>query len=453
MTNKLHNQRGSILLSLIIIMPSLFTIVFSLMSLTVSSFKLAQVDKFRTHAQFAADAGLDLAVAELNEQELLSDIPETLLLNNPGENILTSYEVVVTPDGDDFIIKSTGRSYRGSLSNPPESSVSVEIFAQEIVSGENSVVSGFGGLIMNNTSSILGGGGLYINGFIEMNGNGQIGESTDPVNLFVANQRCPVPADATYPRICNPGEFDNPISMNHSQAYIYGDVRANGQSAHPRITTNGVVASSGVTAAVMPVHDRSSQKAAVVNNQTGNRSCSNETWTIPANTKINGNVVIGSKCDIIVEGDVWITGNLTSSANNKTVTVANSATIEPVIMVDGSSGVNLEKVDFFPNATDVGLHVLAYWCSDFSINDCSDVTGTALASSGGQTRIRLDSGVNADGVFFYARWSRLLIRNTAQVGAVAGQAIELDNSTGITSATTVGEETRAWVVRRYLRSN
>src|SRR5262249_6014284 len=139
--------------------------------------------------------------------------------------------------------------------------------------GNYSVQTGPGGLIMQNSSTITI-GPIKVGGFLTMSNTSRIGSAAAPVGVGVANMRCPVPVNASWPQICPSGTQDNPITMNNS-AHVYGDVQANGQINASALSNNGLVASSGVSEVVLPDYDRAAQKAAVTSTLTsGAASCS-----------------------------------------------------------------------------------------------------------------------------------------------------------------------------------
>src|SRR3989344_3658466 len=248
---------GSVLLPLIIVLPFLMLIATYYMDLSVSGFKLARQDQLHTGSQLAADAGADYALKQINLDGDWTGTAGEVELINASDNRST-YEVAVTNvSPSEKTLTVTGRSYRPSRAQNPSTSVIIKVDLRPVESGSYSVVSGQGGLKMSNSSKILG-GNVYINGEITMSNSAQIGLSTNPVNVSVANQICPIPVDCTYPRLCNAGENNNPIEISNS-AHIYGDVKANHQSSGSGMTDPGLSASSGVNPEPLPSYDRDAQ--------------------------------------------------------------------------------------------------------------------------------------------------------------------------------------------------
>lgn len=450
------HQHGSILLSLVIVMPFLALIIGSYISLTASNYRLARGDLLRTHAQLATDAGIDIAMSEiaLDENWLGSDTdsdgdPDQVDLHN-ADNIRTSYEISVATIGDDKEITAIGRSFSPATNTTPQSTVTIKVDLRPITSGNFSIVTGVGGLYMSNSAKILG-GDVHVNGEIVMSNTSQIGLSTSPVALSVAHQTCPNPVDSSYPQICGGGSGE-PITLNH-QAHIYGDVRANNQTTTAGITDPGLTASSGVAALPLPTHDRDAQKAAVASEitaSTANCSSGTQTWT--ANLKITGNVVISGSCQVTVEGNVWITGTLTVRNSARLIVSDALGTTLPDIMIDGSSAQFQNSSLLQSNADNTGFQIITYRSSPSCSPDCATVTGQDLYNSRNLTTISLSQSSSAPNTIFYAKWTRVTVGNTGQIGALVGQTVELTNSGTITFGTTVsGGGTTYWVIDGYRR--
>lgn len=121
-------------------------------------------------------------------------------------------------------------------------------------------------------------------------------------------------------------------------------------------------------------------------------------------------------------------------------------------MVDGQNGVRSKRGDFVSNSAGVGFNIIASWCNDFSINDCTDVTGANLIASSVQTTVLLENDVEAPNTFFYARWSTVDIQNDGSLGAIAGQTISMSNHATITFGTAAGVPTSYWIIDGYRRT-
>lgn len=449
--HKIDRQSGSALLSIVIMLPFLILIIALYMQLSVASFITSRGDQSRTHAQFATDAGTDYAVQEIaDDPDWVGTVSPVELLNDG--KIKTTFEIsVVDVDADTKTIVSVGRTYSPVTAATPKSSITIKTDLRKVTSGNFSIVTGVGGLYMSNSSKILG-GSVHVNGEVVLSNTAQIGMSSSPVNLDVAHQTCPSPADATYPGVCSSGQNGQPITVGNS-AHVYGTVRANNQTTTTGITGPGLTASSGVAPLGLPVHDRDAQKAAVASTipaATANCSSGAQTWT--ANLKIAGNVVISGSCQVTVEGNVWITGTLEVRNSAQLIVADSMGTTRPDIMIDGSAAQFRNSSLLKSNAAGTGFQIVTYRSSPSCSPDCANVTGQELFNSRNLTTISLSQSSSAPNTVFYAKWSRVTVGNTGQIGALIGQTVELTNSGTITFGTSVGTSTSFWVIDNYRRT-
>jgi hypothetical protein len=451
-------QSGSALIPFIIVLPTLILIAGYSMELAVSSYRVAKKDQLHTHAQFAGDAGIDYALQQINLDENWTGTGSEVELLNDG-TIKTTYQVTVaTPDEDNKTVTAIGRAYRPVNASTPESLIKVLVNLRPVRSGDYSIVTGVGGLYLSNSAKIVG-GDVFVNGEVSLINSAQIGLSTNPVNLKVAHQICPVPSDpdfeTEYPRVCDPAENGEPITIQN-EAHIYGDVSANNQIApEPAMTLDGLIASSGVTPETLPPHDRDAQKAAVAETQTGAwASCDSNTEvrTWPANLKIEGDVTIQKKCKIYITGDVWITGKLTISNSAQLIVDNSLGATRPNIMIDGQNTKLSNSATLVSNASGTGTQLIAYWSNAACSPDCASLTGTNLYNSRNDVTIELDNSASGPESIFYSRWTRVLVSNSGQIGALVGQTVELKNSGTITFGTSAGGEViTTWIIDGYRR--
>lgn len=455
----LNTQRGSsgfIVPVILIFMVALISIGIATLTLISSNFHIAQSEKFRLHAQLAVDAGSDASIQQLNiDQAWTGTSSEQVVMN--ANDTKTTYSSVVTQDPSDSYkrkIAVTGRVYSPASSTDPRSERKYELDLRGVGGGSYAVVTGVGGLTMENSAKIVG-GDVFVNGKITMKNAAQIGLTTNPVNVKAAHQNCPVTPDTTYPRVCNAGENSEPISISNN-AKINGEVRATNQTNGSDMSNTGLVPNATVTPLALPTHDRDAQKAAVTTDVTGAAaSCSSGTRTWAANTKITGDVTISNSCRVTVYGDIWITGKLTIT-NSSELKVLNGLTEPPEIMIDGSAGLDITNSSKFSsntNATPVGFRILTYWSNATCSPDCTTLTGPNLAASQNTTTIKLTNSASGPNTEFYARWTTVELSNSGNIGAVIGQTVKLTNSATITFGTPVsGASTpSAWVVSSYRR--
>lgn len=459
MTHDKRHESGFILLSVLITTTFIMLIGVISLQLISTNLRIARQERFSINAQFTADAGLDDAVRQLNLDNTWTGSGGEITLATTTD-FKTTYQTTVTAGADDFqkFIDVTARTYAPATASTAASTRKYQVEMRGISSGSYSIVSGVGGLNMLNNSKILG-GAVFVNGLLNLSNSAQIGLSILPVNVKVADQACPVPADANYPRVCtaadNPAQ---PISMTVN-ARIYGEVQATNQTTGTNMYSPGLVSGSP-SPAPLPEYDRQAQIDAVQQTVTGSSAgCSLGTKTWQANTKITGDVTISGLCVVTVEGNVWITGNL-SMTQSAILIVKPGVTTTPTIMVDGSGGVSLRNGSSLLanlNLQPIGFRIITYassvGCSVAENNAC-EVEGPDLYASKDLKTISIENSASAAQTEFYARWSKVSINNTGNIGALVGQTVELSNSAAITFGTEVSGFTGpvGWVVNSYKRT-
>lgn len=452
MKNLLKKQSGSALVSLIIVLPFLMLISYHSTQLSVANLQIAKKDQTHTHAQLAVDAGIDIAVKEINDDTSWGGTSSPVELHNDG-SVRTTYEVSVTTNSTTSkTLTTTGKAYAPASSSTPASTVKVKTDLRGITSGSYSIVSGVGGLFLSNSAKVIG-GDVFVNGEVNLRNSSQIGLSTNPVNVSVAHQTCPNPATASYPSLCGAGENGQPITILNT-ARIFGSVSANNQTNGASMSSPGLVSGSGVVPQTMPPHDRAGQKAAIASTVTAaTAGCSSGTKTWAANLRITGNVTISGSCQVTVLGDVWITGTLTLRNSAKLIVSDSLNTTRPNLMVDGNSASFSNTSELKSNSSSTGFQVINYWSTASCSPDCADVTGTDLYNSRDDETISLSNSSSGPQTVFYSRWSKVSVNNSGSIGALVGQIVELKNSSTITFGTSVsvGGET-SWVVDGYRRN-
>jgi hypothetical protein len=454
-SSAVRNQRGFLVPVIMIFLLAFVSVGTATLVLVNSNSNISQGEKYRLHAQLAADAGSDASIQELNTNASWSGTAETTVMSNSSTR--TTYSSTITDDAIDPLKKTltvTGRAYSPATSTTARSERKYEIALRGVGGGSYAVVTGVGGLYMQNSSKIVG-GDVYVNGVISLKNSAQIGLTTSPVSVKAAHQNCPVVPDATYPRACASGENGQPISLLNT-AKIYGEVRATNQTDGAGMSNTGLVAGASVPPLPLPSHDREAQKTAVASTITAAAaSCAGGTKTWAADLKITGDVTISNGCKVTVQGDVWITGSLELS-NSSEMKVTNGLAEPPEIMIDSSEGLdvsNSSKLSSNTNATPVGFRILTYWSAAPCTPECADVTGVALADGRDDVTIELNNGSSGPNTEFYARWSAVELSNSGNVGAVVGQTVSLTNSATITFGTPVSgaSSPSAWVVSSYRR--
>ena len=451
-------QRGFILPVFTITLLLVSFMILAINSGAALNYNQARRGYYLVNTQMAADAGLDEALIALTSDTNYPGSGGEVTLMDTGA-IKTTYETVVN-NGATSVLKTiavAARTYVPSTNTDPEVTRRFEIDVEAVTSGTGaaSVVSGVGGLVLDSNAKISG-GDVLVNGTVSVSNNAQIGLSTNPVNVRVAHQSCPVPPDPNFPRVCGSGENGQPITLNIN-GRIYGNVQATNQTNGTGMFSPGLIAGSSFDPVPLPDFDREAQKTAVSENQTAaEANCSNnETKTWPANLKITGDVIFANNCTINVSGDVWITGKLDTGNNSRLVIADSVGADEPVIMIDGSEGFSFgNNGQIIPSSNGTGAQVITYWSGDSCSPDCADVTGPALAASQDEVTIALGNNGSAENTIFYARWSKVAVSNNGGLGAVAGQTVQLGENAVISFTSSVpgsDNQITTWVKRGYMR--
>ncbi|HSH18734.1 MAG TPA: hypothetical protein VK978_05120 [Candidatus Saccharimonadales bacterium] len=457
-SNRQLDQQGSILISIIIIVPFLILITTLYLQLAVSGLTVARKDQSQTHAQFAVDAGIDYALQKVNQDATWTSTSgdtgnvngELELHNENGTS--TTFEVDLASNSPSSrTLIAVGRVYRPAGSTTLVASKTIKADLRAVSAGTYSVVTGVGGLFMQNNAKIVG-GDVLVNGEINMQNNTQIGLTTNPVKVEVAHQNCPVPADSNYPRLCASGENGQPISIQ-GEAHIYASVKANNQTNGAGMSNPGLVSGS-VAAQALPTHDRGAQVTAVAQTITGvDASCTTVggTRSWPANLKIVGDVKISKSCKVTLNGNTWITGKLDMDNSGQILVSDGLGTTMPDLMVDGQTVTLSNSAALVANANNTGLRLLTYWSKAACSPDCANVTGPDLFNSRSEPTITLQNSASATQSIFYARWTGVYIKNSGGIGALIGQTVNLSNSATVTFGSTATTGTTFWVLDGYRR--
>lgn len=459
----LKNQNSGFILPSIIVI-SLFLTILSLVvsELAVNNLKLSFADQQRLSAQLAADAGADFGVVSLNLDNSWTSTGGEVELYSRND-VRATYEVNYQEDPLDNTLgtlTATGRVYKPASDTTPRDERTYVLDLRNIggSAGDFSLVTGVGGLYMDNSAKVVD-GAVFVNGELNMANTAQIGTATKPVKVEVAHHNCPAGGGASYPVTCTSGQ---PISMANS-SHIYGQVCAKNQTNdHGRMTDSGLdVACSGSSSAApdaqpLPAHDRAAQKAAVTNTINGDYICNSNSaqWTLPANTRITGKMEIQKKCKITILGDVWVQGEFIIK-NTAQIIVSNSlGTTRPNFMVDGPKAEFENSAQLVGNNQGTGMQFITYWSKASCSPDCADVTGQDLYDSRSEVTLLLKNSAQAPQSILYARWTQAQLDNGGDIGAIIGQTVKLQNSAAVTFGASVGAGTdteKTFLINGYRR--
>lgn len=435
------NRSGFITPIAVILLFVCLMIGVSLLSSSSNIYSVLHNDNLTLNAQLAADAGLDDAIQHLSDDpSWVAPTTATELMNEGG--VRTTYQVTVSPGptATERVLRSVGRVYRPSTDTVPREERAYEVVlsigsSSGPSSSQYSLIVGPGGLVLAGGALISG--NVYIGGNLSMSGGSGINVGPGDI-LQVADSRCPVSGSgADYPRLCNPAEAPQPISIS-TGASITGTVMANNQSSSSGMSSPGLMAGAVDVHLIPPPPNRAPIKAATTGtgstSMTGTSAgCSSGNKSWPANTKITGNVRVRISCKLTINGDVWITGNMEMAGNSQLI-VAEGLTEKPIIMIDGSSGLEItNSASILANSSGVGARIVTYHSTASCSPECPDVTGEALRNSTNIATIttRVNASIT-DGNEFIAAWTAYNMVGGSNIrGAISAQKITLRGGSNI----------------------
>jgi len=450
-------QAGWFLVSAIIMTLFLTAIGFTIASLVALQYQHTRREMFDQNAQLLAEAGIEQSVDQLNADDSFAGYtsPQTFFDNSSqGKGIFTT-AVTTNADGTSKTIVAIGKLYRTSAATTPYLTRKVRVTVVGTGSSGYSVLTGPGGLILSGDAGVTN-SDVYVSGTITLTGNAQIGTSSNPLNVDVGNMACPPgPSPGpTYPQVCTNGS--QPISLG-STTRIYGTVCATGQTStgpnnNIQSGNGGGGLQVGCTAPTVtqPTYDRQAQinavttTAAATNNTYACNGNATKSW--PANLKLTGDVTIGGSCNLTINGNVYITGDL-SIGNTSTIKVAASlGTTRPVIIVDGTITVS-GNANMIANSSGTGIEFISF--KNSTGNPAANVTGTDLKNSQSLQTITVGGNGSIPGMIFDAYWSKVTLSGNGNIGAAAGQTVELNGNGTVIFGTKLQSGSKTWTITSY----
>lgn len=460
-----NNQRGMMLVSIMIIAAVLILIGFSLASFTISQYSISNNKVYSANALMVAEAGVEQALQQLNQDEAFTGhTTEQQFFDNITQG-RGAFTTTVTDDPGDTnakIITSTAKVYRHNKTDQPESTNSVKVTIVGTGSDGYSVHTGPGGLILGGSASITN-SDVFVNGTITMTGASKIGTFAQPLNVDVAHQACPSGTNPgpTYPKVCSSGQ---PIS-NAWSTNIYGTVCATNQTSNnypsgnpqgnilPGSTGQGLQLGCSKPPTNTPTYNRANHIAAMTTTGSGNSNdyvCKNwpfvRTW--PANLKLTGNVNIGGSCDVTINGDVYITGDLTIGGASR-IKVSNSVgTDRPVIIVDGKINVG-GSGQLIANSSGTGVQFISFKTNASCNPNCITLSGNDLKYSQEYETVNVGGAVNMPGMIFQSYWGKIKLAGSGNIGSAVGQTVDMSGAGTVTFGTALSSGDRTWTITSY----
>lgn len=454
------DQKGFVLISVIIAFAALMIIGFALLYATSSQNHLTNNDVYADNAILTAEAGIEQSLQQLNTNDSFGGYPSPQeFFNNStqGHGVYTTTITNSPTDANARIITSTGKVYRYYNSSNPVSTRIVRVTAVGTSSQGYSVQTGPGGLILGGSAAITN-SSVYIGGTLTLSGASKIGTYSQPLTVDVANIACPTGSSPgpTYPQPCTSTQ---PISLAQS-TNIYGTVCATGQTTTgPNNNIQGGSSGEGLKVgctappASPPTYDRASQIAAVTTTGAGNSNtyvCNSwpfdRTW--PANLELTGNVSVGSSCNVTIKGNVYITGNLSLGGASK-ITVDNAlGTTRPVVIVDGTIDVG-GSAQLIANSSGTGIEFISFKSTASCNPNCTSLSGNDLKTSSGTQTVSVGGAANLPGMIFDAYWGKIKVTGSGNIGSAIGQTVDMSGAGTVTFGTTLSSGARTWTISSY----
>lgn len=205
-------SRGSVIVSILVVLIFLTTVIFGLATLTGSVLARARERVMLLQAQYAAESGADAAVAILNSgnTSYTGTGGDVTLLSS--EQYSATYSVQVT-DGSDTkerIITATGKVYRGgALTGTPDFSRKIRVVAQRSSSTTASSMMSRNIIDVGSGVKQISGKDIFVNGFIIMRKNTTdlTAENITVVGKNTGADNCSIGGSGT---LVKPSSFSDP---------------------------------------------------------------------------------------------------------------------------------------------------------------------------------------------------------------------------------------------------
>ncbi len=449
------NQQGVVLITVLIVGMIVTMAGLSLADLMIAQHRRTTDNVFRTNAMFAAEAGIERALHQLNnDSSFAGDTSEQEFFNNStqGRGVYQATVSAGTSSNEKIII-STGKVYRQGSGGELVGSRKVRVTVVGTKSEGYAVHTGPGGLIVGGSASITN-TDVFVNGKIALSGSAKIGTNDKPLNVSVAHIACPTGPSpgASYAELCATGQ---PISITDSAA-IYGSVCATGQTdstgIFPGNGGQGLIAGCTADPVAMPTYDRDAHINSVTttgNPSTGTYACkgsSTKSW--PANLKLEGTVDLSGSCTLTITGNVYITGDLTIGGSTKIKVADSLGATRPVIIVDGK--ITLDgSGSMTANSQGTGIHFISFKSAATCGATCTSLSGNNLYNSQNLETISVTGSSSLSGMVFQAYWGKATLSGSGNLGSAIGQTVDLSGSGTVVFGTTLSSGTSTWTIRSY----
>lgn len=449
----IKRQDGMFLASALLLTTFFVLVALSIMQLSTSHYSLARKQIVLDSALHVSEAGVEKTLLELNQDAEHAPPAGEVELFSSAVKGRGTYQVLLE-DGsteDEKIVTSIGRIYFPATSSVPKETRKVKV---TVVASDSEYIyavhTGPGGLKLTNSASITN-GQVFLGGDLDMQNTSKIGTEANPLEISVAGYYCPQSSPyAGYPRLCSdPPDTSTDIRsirMKNS-AQIYATTlhknSANTTFLENSAVISGTISDDNPPPVSLPEDNRSAIKTAIQNSGTTMTreaaSCSGSETRTWGNVHITGSgkVEIKNSCVVTITGDVWIDGGLTIE-NSAALRIGPALDSAPTFLIDGSDGLLLKNsATVSANSSNVAAKFITFYCGSGCSPDSTPTEATLQASTNIAT-ISIDNTGAAPGSVFYARWSKVLMKNGTNVGALIGQRVEMQNSGNVTFGVQLG---------------
>jgi Tfp pilus assembly protein PilX len=451
------NDSGSFVGAVLIITLVLTAIGISLAGIVTTQYSRTQKSTYVASALYVAEAGIEQTLQQLNQNDSFTGFDSEQTFFNNGQQGRAVYRTVVEDmaDGNAKTITSTARIYNANNSTRPLSTRIVKVTVVGTGSEGYSVQTGPGGLILSGSANITN-SDVYVNGTLKLTGAAKIGTVNQPLKVDVANQACPASGGPGFPQVC----ATQAIAMDWSTK-IFGTVCATNQTSYgpdparnilPGVSGQGLVLGCTAPPITQPPFDKSAHVNSMTTTSAVNNTYVCQSWpfdrTWPAKLRLNGNVSIDGSCNLVVRGDVYITGDL-NIGGAATITVDNSVgAIRPKIVVDGKITVG-GSGQVKANNVGTGIHFISMKSNASCAASCTALAGNELKNTQNLETISVGGAVNLPGMIFQAYWGRVTISGSGNIGSAVGQTVDMSGAGTVTFGTKLSSGAKTWTISSY----
>lgn len=452
-----NNASGYLVVLVMVLTVVLGTIGLSIAQTVSVKYAKTKRDIATSSAVYVAEAGMSDTIAKLNTDPAFTGYAAKKTYYSNASKGKAEYTSVVSGSGSTRKVVATGYVYRTNDSTDPIAVRKIQVMLTEKTGGTSAgpattpytIYAGSAGIKVANSSTLFGNvsgpGDMYIKGTLSVTGNSDAPlypfpfYSSSPAKMYVNNLSCI--SGTTYPVACSSSQ---PITVSADSA-VNGIVCAPAQTTNTNISNTGLQSSCTSPA----LNDATFDKAAYTSTMTSpskasslaasrcSSTVSDITWT--DRTTYTGDLDTSTRtCNIKIQGNVYIKGNLTLGASTKLVQPYALRNTPLTIVVDGTVNLAGAKLMYETNSSGSGTHssalirIISFASSDASCstsNTCNTrLTSTARKTYETTANVKCTNECDASGALLWSYHGTVLVDTDSQTGMVNGQGISLNDS-------------------------